>query len=109
MTLWMPMIDFARGYAPLVRNVATLMGHPACVQVLGLTQAQLAALQHHGKMQVDLQGHMGCDWLVVGMRGSNEFQASAQASGWRYVQHVRRPTDQYENLVLFERRKSEQP
>ena len=37
MTLWMPMIDFARSYAPLIRNVGILMGHPSCVQVHGLS------------------------------------------------------------------------
>ena len=103
------MIDFARGYAPLVRNVATLMGHPSCVQAIGLSQAQWAALQHHGHMQVDLQGDMSCDWLVVGMRSNDAFQASEQASGWRHVQHVRRPTDQYENLVLYKRQTGKQP
>ena len=109
MTLWLPMIDFARSYAPLVRNVATLMGHPACVQVLGLSAAQMAALQHHGRMRVDLNGQQDCGWLVVGTRTQEEFQSSPAASEWRRVQTVRRPTDQHENLVLFERRQASRP
>ncbi len=103
MTLWMPMLDYARSYAPLVRNVTVLMGHPACVQAQGLSQAQMAALKYHGPMEIDLQGDMACDWLVVGMRSQDAFQASPQAPHWRHVQHVRRPTDQYENLVIYQR------
>jgi hypothetical protein len=109
MTLWMPMIDYARSYAPLVRNVSTLMGHPSCVQVSGLSQAQLAALHHHGRMSIDLNGDMKCNWLIVGMRSNDAFAASEAASTWRHVQHVRRPTDQYENLVLYERQPGKQP
>ena len=109
MTLWMPMIDFARSYAPLIRNVGILMGHPSCVQVHGLSLAQMAALQHHGRMRIDLNGDMKCNWLIVGMRSDEAFAASEAASAWRHVQNVRRPTDQYENLVLYERQPVKQP
>jgi hypothetical protein len=106
MTLWMPMLDYARSYAPLVRNVAVLMGHPDCVQVQGLSQAQLAALQYHGQMDIDLKGDMACQWLVVGMRSQSAFESSPEAGQWRHVQNVRRPTDHYENLVIYQRQKN---
>jgi hypothetical protein len=109
MTLWLPMIDFARSYAPLVRNVATLMGHPDCVQAVGLSRAQSAALQHHGRMRVELSEASTCLWLVVGARAQADFEATPQAMGWRRVQTVRRPTDQYENLVLYERTENHRP
>ncbi len=109
MTLWMPMLDMARGYAPISRNVAALMSHPHCAQVLGLSQAQMAALRYHGKMELDLKGELACDWLVVGARSSAAFQASEVSQGWRWVQNVRRPTDQYENLVLFQRSGGQRP
>jgi hypothetical protein len=103
MTLWMPMLDYARSYAPLVRNVAVLMGHPGCVQAHGLSQAQLAALKYHGQMDIDLVGDKACDWLVVGMRSHAAFMSSPEVTHWRHVQDVRRPTDQYENLVIYQR------
>ena len=109
MTLWLPMIDHARSYAPLVRNVATLMSHPNCVQVVGLSRAQMAALQHHGRMQVSLDDSPRCDWLIVGARAQNDFEASTEAQAWRRVQTVRRATDQYENLVLYERQDPPRP
>jgi hypothetical protein len=103
MTLWMPMLDFARSYAPLMRNVTVLMGHPDCVQTLGLSQAQWAALRYHGAVSIDVKGDQGCDWLVVGMRSLDAFKAQPEFSRWRHVQDVRRPTDQYENLVIYQR------
>ncbi|MEY2660989.1 MAG: hypothetical protein RLZZ123_2161 [Pseudomonadota bacterium] len=109
MTLWMPMIDFARGYAPLARNVAALMSHPACVQVQGLSRAQMAALQHHGQMRIERQDPAQCDWLVLGAREQKDFEADPRSENWRWVQTVRRPTDQYENLVLFQRRQDNRP
>lgn len=109
MTLWLPMIDAARSYAPLTRTVAALMSHPSCVQVEGLSQAQMAALQHHGAMRIDLTGASGCGWMVVGVRAQTAFEAAPRAQSWRRVQTVRRPTDQYENLVLYQRRALDQP
>jgi hypothetical protein len=103
MTLWLPMIDHARSYAPLVRNVVTLMGHPDCVMVQGLSRAQMAALQHHGQLRVELLDAAACDWLVVGARAQSDFESSPESGNWRRVQVVRRPTDQYENLVIYER------
>jgi 4-amino-4-deoxy-L-arabinose transferase-like glycosyltransferase len=109
MTLWMPMIDLARSYAPISRNAAALMSHPACVQVLGLTQAQMAALRYHGQMDLDVDGHLSCRWLVVGARQSESFGGSDESRAWRLVQTVRRPTDRHENLVIFERMEAIRP
>ncbi|MDI9330610.1 MAG: hypothetical protein QM527_04740 [Alphaproteobacteria bacterium] len=109
MTLWLPMLDFARSYAPLVRNVVALMSQPECIQVHGLSKAQMAALRHHGQMRIDLSGDSRCEWLVVGMRAKEAFESTDQAPSWRWVQTVRRPTDQYENLVLYRRLTEPQP
>jgi len=109
MTLWLPMLDYARSYAPLTRNVAALMSHPGCVQVHGLSRAQMAALQHHGQMRIDLDGHAGCEWMLVGMRSELDFEANPRSADWRKVQTVRRPTDKYEDLVIYQRLKELKP
>jgi hypothetical protein len=66
-------------------------------------------LQHHGRMRVELNQPSACDWLVVGARAQADFEAGSSAAQWRWVQTVRRPTDQYENLVLYERRGGQRP
>ena len=85
------MLDFARSYAPLVRNVVALMSQPECIQVHGLSKAQMAALRHHGQMRIDLSGDSRCEWLVVGMRAKEAFESTDQAPSWRWVQTVRPP------------------
>ena len=45
MTLWMPLLDFARSYAPLVRRVEAIVKPADCIETFGLsTAATLAAL-----------------------------------------------------------------
>jgi hypothetical protein len=109
MTLWLPMIDFARSYAPTVRNVTAVMGHPSCVHTQGLSLAQLAALQHHGALRIEPLDPLACDWLIVGQRHNEAFQTSDAAASWRWVQTVRRPTDQYENLIVYQRQQGARP
>jgi hypothetical protein len=60
-------------------------------------------------MRVELSEASTCLWLVVGARAQADFEATPQAMGWRRVQTVRRPTDQYENLVLYERTENHRP
>ncbi|MCD6078232.1 MAG: putative rane protein, partial [Ramlibacter sp.] len=66
MTLWLPALDYARSYAPVVQVLKQRIDSPGCVEVFGLTRAQIAALRFHG----DLDLHMAaapsaCPWLVA--------------------------------------------
>ena len=104
MSLWLPMIDFARSYAAVTRNAAALMSHPTCVQVYGLSLAQMVALQHHGQLRVDRHGQQGCEWLVLALPAKDIFEASPDANSWRWVQSLRRPTSEHENIAIYQRR-----
>lgn len=112
MTLWLPLLDFARSYAPLVRNVVALMGPTHCVQVHGLTQGQLAAFQYHGHLQtfpLSPSTHVHaplvprCQWLIVDSDALPAIEGSAVLADWTRVQTVRRPSDDNENVVLWRR------
>ena len=108
MTLWLPMLDFARSYAPLVRNVVALMGGPpACVQVYGLTQGQLAAFQYHGPLTLRAldapESSPACPWLIVDSDALPALEGGSQLSHWTRVQTVRRPSDDNEDVVLWRR------
>jgi hypothetical protein len=119
MTLWLPLLDFARSYAPLVRNVVALMGGPVpCVQVHGLTQGQLAAFQYHGQLTLEPLVPTGapstasasgsqCPWLIVDSDAVPGLTGGPHLSGWARVQTVRRPSDDNEDVVLWRRIASE--
>lgn len=104
MTLWLPVLDYARSYTPVVRGIRQAMDGPGCVEVFGLNRGQLAAFRYHGQMDLHAattQGH--CRWLVV----AADYQASAAIAldmkRWQPVAVVRRPTDAKDNVSLFRR------
>ena len=67
MTLWLPLLNYARSYAPQVRAVQAALGPaPGCVQTVGLSRAQVAALQYHGGLSLQRAGLQDeCEWLVA--------------------------------------------
>ena len=103
MTLWLPALDYARSYRTLVAGVLRAMGpRPACVEVLGLSQSQIAALRFHGNLDVRIAGRdSACPWLLVTPEAAAAVGVIADAGRWQRVAIVRRPVDTKENLVLY--------
>ncbi|GAB3665940.1 hypothetical protein [Ramlibacter alkalitolerans] len=102
MTLWLPVLDYARSYAPLVERVRARMDAPGCVEVFGLTRAQVAALRYHGKLDLHMAAApSACPWLIA----SEELQASVPMAfapaRWKLVASIPRPTDTRENVLLY--------
>ena len=105
MTLWLPALDYARSYTPVVRGILQRIDAPGCVEVVGLTRPQLAALRFHGGL--DLRSGTlpsPCPWLLA----SQDIQASLgmvlQPRQWSLVATIRRPTDAKDNLLLYRKR-----
>ena len=104
MTLWLPVLDYARSYAPLVRNVVRLMDEPGCVEVHGLTQAQLAALRFHAGLTLKPAATpASCPWLLVRHDAQQSASIAADLRQWHAVSTVRRPSDANDNVVLYRR------
>ena len=104
MTLWLPALDYARSYAPVVQVLRQRMTLPGCVEVFGLTRAQIAALRFHGRMDLRMAAApSACPWLVA----SEDLQVSVpmvfDARHWRLVAKIPRPTDKRDNLLLYRR------
>jgi hypothetical protein len=104
MTLWLPALDFARGYSPLVRNVQKHMDSPGCVEVLGLTRAQVTAFRYHGAMDLrNAEREASCPWLIAAAPLQPAMPIALDMRDWQLVATVRRPTDANENVVLYRR------
>ncbi len=104
MTLWMPLLNFARSYAPLVSQVAQYMGPQHCVHTYGLTQGQVAAFAFHGKLQLRaLQASPLCPWLIVDADAGAKVSSAVDMSAWQLRTTIRRPSDNDENVLLFAR------
>jgi hypothetical protein len=104
MTLWMPLLDYARSYAPLVRNVARLIDTPGCVEVHGLSQAQLSALRYHGGMTLKPASRPAtCPWLLVDADAQHSASLAVDLRQWRVVSLIARPSDSNDNVLLYRR------
>jgi hypothetical protein len=104
MTLWLPVLDYARGYTPLVRNVKKYIDKPGCVEVLGLTRAQLAAFRYHGGLDLrNAEREATCPWLLAAAPFQPAMSIALDMRDWRRVATIRRPTDANENVTLYRR------
>jgi 4-amino-4-deoxy-L-arabinose transferase-like glycosyltransferase len=104
MTLWLPALDYARSYRPLVTNVRKLMDTPGCAEQLGLSRAQIAAFMYHGQMQLrDAGVEPKCPWLLVAAPIQPAAHISIDLKHWREIANVRRPSDKDENVVVYRR------
>lgn len=112
MTLWLPLLDFARSYEPLVLKVRSLMDDTACVQYHGLTRAQGAAFEFHGKLKLlpvvtkteELKSRpIACDWLIVDTQALGTLKKEVDLTAWQLHATVRRPSDNNEDIVLYKR------
>ena len=115
MTLWLPVFDYSRGYAPLMAKVRAVVSPegqvqepPSCVATQGLTLAQAAALRLHTDWTLKVWDGQGrpqaaqCAWLVSTPEAV-VFWAPEQFKEWRAIQTLRRPSDNNEELAIFRR------
>lgn len=105
MTLWLPLLDYARSYRAQVHSVMAVLGpEPGCVQTVGLNRAQVAALQYHGGLALQraaLQDR--CDWLVADIASWPAPEGEADATQWNKRATIPRPTDKTDHLLVFRR------
>jgi hypothetical protein len=108
MSLWLPILDYARSYAPMVSRVKQQLGAASCVYSLGLDQAQVSALQFHGNLRVVPWNDRGagpedCEGLIL---DAGDFRGAEPLApnGWKEVQSVRRRSStDAETLIIYKR------
>lgn len=104
MTLWLPLLDYARSLAPLSRQVAGLVDKKACVEIYGLGSAQAAALQYHGQLELrQASAVAACPYLLVDVAAQSSLSNTVNLPDWAFQATVRRPSDKSENILVFKR------
>lgn len=104
MTLWMPLLDYARSLGPLSRQVASLVDKTSCVEVYGVESAQIAALQYHGGLELKRADFSAnCPYLVVDVNAQASLSQVVNLPDWAFLATVRKPTDRTENMVVYKR------
>lgn len=105
MSLWLPLLDFARSYGPLSRAIARSVPTNQCVLVDGLSQAQISALQYHGQLELRRLslGHeeAQCAALVVTPDQAATLYRRVNLTHWAYKASASRLSDRSERLLIY--------
>ncbi len=104
MSLWLPLLDYARSYAPMARQVARRVDPTGCTQIFGLSSAQAAALKYHGGLNLrQATQHATCPFLIVDADAQAALGDAVNLPDWAFLATLRRPADKNETLLLFKR------
>jgi 4-amino-4-deoxy-L-arabinose transferase-like glycosyltransferase len=104
MTLWLPLLDYARSYAPMSRQIARLVDKKACVEIFGVAGAQAAAFQYHGELELRQVGTgASCPYLIVDSAAQPRLSQTINLPDWAFQATVRRPTDKNDNVSIYRR------
>ena len=104
MSLWLPLLDYARSYAPMARQVARRVDPTGCTQIFGLSSAQAAALKYHGGLNLRQATQQAtCPFLIVDADAQAALGDAVNLPDWAFLATLRRPADKNETLLLFKR------
>jgi hypothetical protein len=108
MTLWLPLLDYARSYLPMVQALRLqVASDPGCVTYQGLDTSQAAALRVHGAdllpdTALRTQGTgSSCPWLLVNPNAHQDTPLFPQDTPWVLQGQVGHPADRDETLFLY--------
>ncbi len=117
LTLWLPLLDFARSYKPWVQQIQIIMAKQdatemqnACMLSHGLDVGQMTAFHYHGGFDIkvaettSLEQQRHCPWLLVDNDLRPELGNVVRLSDWTRVRTIRRPSDNNEDVTLYYRR-----
>lgn len=104
MTLWLPLLDHARSYAPMVQRIRAEVPKSECVLEYGLNAAKITALQHHGGYRVyRFDSPAPCLNVIVDQDARIPFEALNLLGYWKPVKTVARLSDDSESVMIYRR------
>lgn len=107
MSLWLPLLDFARSYGPLSRGISRVVPTQSCVLIDGLSQAQIAALRYQGGLDVrrleaqSSESQTRCRSLVVAPESQPTLDQRVNLTHWAYKASASRLSDKKERLLIY--------
>ncbi len=109
LSLWLPLLDYARSYQPLMLDVQKYLGDKpydgSCIQVQGLEANQQAALRYYtGRIILPMHGDQTCQWLIVNNAEFVHAPSHAQLQNWHLAGHIQRLAHGRENWLLYRRK-----
>jgi hypothetical protein len=113
MSLWLPLLDYARSYKPMVYQVNQLVQPDRCLQVQGLSLAQISAFKLHSDLSIEPAGDPQaslCPWLLVeSLQGDARALELKTHDGFRLIQTLRRSYLDNEDVDVYQRTPAPSP
>ena len=110
LTLWLPLLDYARSYAPMMQQITRSVPSSECVEVLGLSRSQIAALQFHSPLNLRAAGDaVQCPVLLANGEALAKGEHTIDVTQWAMWSIVRRPTDRSEHIQIYRRAPVREP
>ena len=104
MTLWLPLLNFARSYTAMTSQIRAVIGTPPCVETFGLDRGQIAAFQFHAGLRLQpTSSAASCPWLLVDRDKVASLPGAVQMRQWTPQYFGYRPTDRDDDVLLFRR------
>lgn len=103
MSLWLPLLNFARSYGSMVQKVQLVTGTASCLQYAGISQAQGAAFLFHAQVHLlpASQPSRECPWLVMDERNQSLLAERLKTLGWTPDTTATRLNDRYDRILIY--------
>ncbi len=113
MSLWLPLLDHARSYKPLMtlvqKHIAPLSDAKApygCLYIHGFGDAQKAAMRYYlNRPLLQANRDKACEWLIVDGGNAASLVEYVALSDWQWIENIRRPSDKGEDWIIYTRKK----
>ena len=103
MTLWLPLLDYARSNRPWVSQLSPLVPAGACIAAPGYSRSAVAALEQYGRWRVEAgTGVVSACALMLRQERRGQ-PPTAVPAGWELVARIKRPTDRDETTLVLRR------
>lgn len=104
MTLWLPMLDHARGFGVVIGQLRAALGNASCVQVHRLSRGEIAALLHQGGFTLEVASREArCPWLLVDVDEVGTLGQAIDPQQWTESRRVGWRASRRDDLMLFQR------
>jgi hypothetical protein len=103
MSLWLPLLNFARSYVTMVQKVQMVTGTASCLQYAGITKAQGAGFLFHAQVRlIAAQAPTpDCPWLIMDEKNLPLMNNKLKSLGWTPVSKAYRLGDRNESILIF--------
>lgn len=108
-SLWLPLLDHARSYKPLMTlmhqqmaSVSASNEPTSCLAIQGLSPVQQAALRYYLRRPlVEATRDTACNWLVIDKEAAPSLPEYVTHEEWSLSRTIKRPSDKNEAWMIY--------